>query len=90
MEGYGMVRRLPEWSPMGKRSRGHPRSRRKDEVLKDIKGTGCEKQDKGGDVQIGPARSGREVTEGCRTKEEKDLLDPINFHNMGYELSNYI
>ena len=50
--------------------------------------SGCEKLEKGGGGQIGLARSGGEVTKGCRTKEEKDLLDPLNFYNTGYELSN--
>ena len=31
-----MVRRIFEWSPMGRRSKGHPRNRWQDEVLKDI------------------------------------------------------
>jgi len=37
MEEYRMVRRIFEWSPMGKRSRGCPRNRWQDEVLKDIR-----------------------------------------------------
>jgi hypothetical protein len=37
MEEYRMVRRIFAWSPMGKRSRGHPRNRWWDEVLKDIR-----------------------------------------------------
>jgi hypothetical protein len=37
MEEYRMVRRIIEWSPMGKRTKGHPRNRRQDEVLKDIR-----------------------------------------------------
>jgi len=37
MEEYRMVRRVVEWSPMGKKSRGRPRNRRRDEVLKDIR-----------------------------------------------------
>ena len=36
MEEYRMVRRIFEWSPMGKRSKGYPRDRWQDEVLKDI------------------------------------------------------
>ena len=32
-----MVRRISEWSPMGKRSSGHPRNRWRDEVLKNIR-----------------------------------------------------
>jgi hypothetical protein len=87
MEGYTMVR-ISEWSPMGKRSRGHPRNRWMDEVLKDIKSTGCEKLDEAGGGQIGLARSGGEVIEGCRTKDDEDLLDPFSFYNTGYELSN--
>ena len=37
MEEYRMVRRIFEWIPMGKRSRGHPRNRWQDEVLQDIR-----------------------------------------------------
>jgi hypothetical protein len=37
MEEYRTVRRIFEWSSVGKRSRGHPRSRWWDEVLKDIR-----------------------------------------------------
>jgi hypothetical protein len=37
MEQYGIVRRIFEWCPMGKRSRRHPRNRWWDEVLKDIR-----------------------------------------------------
>lgn len=35
-----MVRRVVEWSPMGKKSRGRPRNRWQDEVLKDIRVVG--------------------------------------------------
>jgi hypothetical protein len=37
MEEYRMVRRISEWSSVGKRSRGHPRSRWWGEVLMDIR-----------------------------------------------------
>ena len=37
MEEYRMARRIFEWSPMGKRSRGHPRNRWWDEVLRGIR-----------------------------------------------------
>jgi hypothetical protein len=37
MEEYRTVRRIFECSPMGKRSKGHPRNRWQDEVLKDIR-----------------------------------------------------
>jgi hypothetical protein len=37
MEEYRMVRRIFEWSLMGKRSRGRPRNRWQDEILKDIR-----------------------------------------------------
>ena len=37
MEEYRIVRRIFEWSQMGKRSRGRPRNRWQDEVLKDIR-----------------------------------------------------
>jgi hypothetical protein len=37
MEEYRMVRRNFEWSQMGRRSRGHPRNRWRDEVLKDVR-----------------------------------------------------
>ena len=40
---------------MVKRSRGGPRNIWQDEVLKDIKSTGCEKLVKGGDGQSGLA-----------------------------------
>jgi len=33
---YRMVRRIFEWSPMGKRSKGHPKNRWQDKILKDI------------------------------------------------------
>jgi hypothetical protein len=36
MEEYRMVGRIFELSPMGKRSRGRPRNRLRDDVLKDI------------------------------------------------------
>jgi hypothetical protein len=37
MEEYRMERRIFEWNPMGKRSRGRPRNRWREEVLKDIR-----------------------------------------------------
>jgi hypothetical protein len=37
MEQYRMVRGIFGCSPMGKRSRGHPRDRWWDEVLKDVR-----------------------------------------------------
>jgi hypothetical protein len=37
MEECRMVRRIFEWSPMGKRSRGHPKNRSWDDVLKDMR-----------------------------------------------------
>jgi hypothetical protein len=36
MEEYCMVRRIFEWSPVLKRSKGHQRNRWWDEILKDI------------------------------------------------------
>jgi hypothetical protein len=38
-----MVRRIFEWSPMVERSRGSPRNRWQDEVLKDIRVLGVKK-----------------------------------------------
>jgi len=43
MEEYRIVRRISEWSPMGNRSKGHPRNRWQDEVLKDIGVLGVKK-----------------------------------------------
>jgi len=37
MEEYRTVRRMFELSPMGKRSKGHPRNRWQDEIQKDIR-----------------------------------------------------
>jgi hypothetical protein len=37
LEGYRKVRRIFECSPMGKRSKGHPRNRWQSEVLKEIR-----------------------------------------------------
>jgi hypothetical protein len=37
MEEYRMVRRTFEWSPRGKRSKGHQRDTWQDEVLKNIR-----------------------------------------------------
>jgi hypothetical protein len=37
MEEYRMVRRIFEWRPMGRRSRGRPRNRLRDDILKDIR-----------------------------------------------------
>jgi hypothetical protein len=48
MEEYRMVRRIFEWSPMGKRSRGRPRNRLR-EGLEGYYGNECEKLDKYGD-----------------------------------------
>ena len=43
---------------MGKRSRGRPKNRLRDEVLNDVKCTGCEKLDKSGYGQMGLASAG--------------------------------
>ena len=37
METTKTVRKITEWNPIGKRSKGRPRNRWKDEVLNDLK-----------------------------------------------------
>ena len=46
MDEYTMVRRVVEWSPMGKKSREHPRRRWRDEVLKDVREMSLKNQTK--------------------------------------------
>jgi hypothetical protein len=46
------------WIAVGKRPRGRPGNRCWDEVLKGVKGIGCEKLDKGGDGQMDLASGG--------------------------------
>jgi hypothetical protein len=68
-----MVRRIFEWSPVGKRSRVHPRNRWRVEVLKDIRVLVVKNWTKVVMETDRPSiiwwRSQKPI-EGCRTKEE--------------------
>ena len=99
MEVYRMIRRIFEWRTLGKRSRGRPRNRWRDDVLKKVKNTGCEKLSCWGTDGPGIWWISWTPVEGCKTEgggggggeeEEEELSEETQKWKSGRDVGFYL